>query len=375
MQQADFLRVIDKLNLASHSLILAPRAANADDLAAALALQSFLAKLEKEATIVSPGALPDKYNFLPKFDQIKDDLLISKNFVIDISTRRVQIDELSYKKKDDKLSIYIKPKKDQFTKDDVSFRTSDLPFDLIVCVGISSLDSLGEFYNKNTDLFFETPVINIDFRSSNENYGQFNLVDLSATSNSEIVFDLINSYESSLLDQEIATSLLTGIIAETNSFQHTRTTPAAFLKASQLVSLGANQREIISRLYKTKTLSFLKLWGRVLARLKQEPALSLVYSTTNASDIEKSGASVEEVRQIIKEMSFQLSFAKVFLFFAESGPTKIDVFALSTVPLNINQLFALFRPEVVGNITRFTINSNLPDAEQQVLQKLRETVL
>lgn len=374
MQQAEFVKVIEKLNQARNSLILTPRGSSADDLAAALALKEFLAKLDKEAVIVSPGT-SDKYNFLPKFDQIKTDLVVSKSFVIDVSTKRVQIDELSYKKEDDKLSIYIKPKQDQFSKDDVSFRTSDLPFDLIVCVGVASLDNLGEFYNKNTELFFETTVVNIDCKPANENYGQFNLIDLSATSNSEIVFDLINSYEISLLDQEIATSLLTGIIAETNSFQHSRTTPAAFHKASQLVNLGANQREIVGRLYKTKSLNFLKLWGRVLARLKQEPALSLVYSLASSSDIEKSGAIPEDVIQIIKEMSFQLSFAKIFLFLAESAVNQTDVFAVSLVPLNLNQLFASFKPEVIGGVTRFRIQADLTQAEQEVVQKLKEAVL
>ncbi|MBI4049209.1 MAG: hypothetical protein HY395_00100 [Candidatus Doudnabacteria bacterium] len=374
MQQSEFKSSIDQLNQANNVLILAPAAAHADDLAAALALQNFLTKLEKEATLVSPGALVEKYNFLPKFDQIKTDLMISKSFVIDISTKRAQIDELSYKKEDDKLSIYVKPKAEQFTKDDISFRTSSLPFNLIVCVGVTSLDSLGEFYSKNTDLFFETPVVNIDYKANNENYGQFNLVDLSATSNSEIIFDLINSYEISLLDQEIATVLLTGIIAETNSFQHSRTTPAAFLKASQLVSLGADQREIIGRLYKTKSMSFLKLWGRVLARLKQEPALSLVYSVANQSDIAKSNAVPDDIAQIIKEMSLQLSFAKTFLFLAEK-PGQTEVFVSSLLPVNLSQVFASFQPTVLGNVTHFILNTSPTEAEQRVLRLLRENVL
>ncbi|MBI2356017.1 MAG: hypothetical protein HYV13_02330 [Candidatus Doudnabacteria bacterium] len=375
MQQADFIRIVDRLNQASNILILTPHTASADDLAASLALRGFLTKLDKETTLVSPGALSEKYNFLPQFEQVRTDLQVSKNFIIDVSTKRVAIDELSYKKEEDKLSIFIKPKNDQFTKDDVSVRTSDLPFDLVILIGVSSLDSLGEFYSKNTELFFEAPVVNIDYKSTNENYGQFNLVDLSATSNSEIIFDLINSYESSMLDAEIATSLLTGIIAETNSFQHSRTTPSTFLKASQLVSLGANQREIIGRLFKTKTLSFLKLWGRVLARLKQEPAMSLVYSVANASDIQKSGAAAEDVRQIIKEMSFQLSFAKIFLFLAETSNHHIEVFAFSTVPLNLSQVFASFKPEVIGSVVRFEVNADLNQAEIEVLNKLKETVL
>src|SRR5258708_38228777 len=164
----------------------------------------------------------------------------------------------------------------------------------------------------------------MDFRASNKNYGQYNLVTLSATSCSEIVLDLINKFESSLIDENIATQLLTGIIAETNSFQHVRPTPQTFLKASQLVSLGAKQQEIINNLYKTKSLRLLKLWGRVFARLKQDADLSLAYSAINVNDLERSQTGASDFEAIIKEMATQLGFAKIFLFLKEepSGPTK-----------------------------------------------------
>ena len=94
MQPAELIRIIDQLNQANNILILAPPAANADDLAAALALQAFLIKLDKEVAVISPGAVSDKYSFLPKFEGIKSDLAVTKNFVIELSTKRVQIERV-----------------------------------------------------------------------------------------------------------------------------------------------------------------------------------------------------------------------------------------------------------------------------------------
>lgn len=366
-------QVIEKLSKSTNILIVTAPAASGDDLAAAAALKSFLSKLEKEVLVVALGGLNSNFSFLLGMEEARTELNVTKSFVVDISTKRIQIEELSYKKEADKLSVFIKPKQGQFTSEDVSFRTSNFPFDAIVCVGIASLDSLGEFYVRNTDLFFETPIINIDRSPANENYGQFNLVTLSATANSEIIFDLINNFESSLIDEHIATSLLTGIIVETNSFQHVRTTPAAFLKASQLVSLGADQPAIIGRLYKNKSLGFLKLWGRVLARIKQEPGLSLVYSMINGSDVAKSGATADDIGLIIKEMALQLSFAKTCFFLVEEAD-QVRCFAISHSPVNLNQLFLAYQPTPLGQAVRFEIKVSVSEAEQQILAKLKEAV-
>ncbi len=366
-------QVIEKLSKSTNILIVTAPAASGDDLAAAAALKSFLSKLEKEVLVVALGGLNSNFSFLPGMEEARTELNVTKSFVVDISTKRIQIEELSYKKEADKLSVFIKPKQGQFTSEDVSFRTSNFPFDAIVCVGIASLDSLGEFYVRNTDLFFETPIINIDRSPANENYGQFNLVTLSATANSEIIFDLINNFESSLIDEHIATSLLTGIIVETNSFQHVRTTPAAFLKASQLVSLGADQPAIIGRLYKNKSLGFLKLWGRVLARIKQEPGLSLVYSMINSSDVAKSGATADDIGLIIKEMALQLSFAKTCFFLVEEAD-QVRCFAISHSPVNLNQLFLAYQPTPLGQAVRFEMKVSVSEAEQQILAKLKEAV-
>jgi nanoRNase/pAp phosphatase (c-di-AMP/oligoRNAs hydrolase) len=354
------------------SVLIIGNGMNGDSVAGSLALRSFLKKMEKDAVLLIPGSVSDRFRFLPQVDAIEHRIDLTKSFVIDLSTKKSSLAELSYKKEVGRLSIYLKPSSGEFTSSDVTFRTSNLPYDLVILVGISSLEQLGEFYSKYTELFFDVPMINLDFRASNENYGQYNLVNLSATSVSEIVLDLINKFEASLIDESIATQLLTGIIAETNSFQHIRTTPQTFLKASQLVNLGAKQQEIISHLYKTKTLGLLKLWGRVLARLKQDSQLSAAISAINQSDLEKSGASSEDTDMIIKEMVAQLGFAKIFLFLKEESENLSTVYAHSNLPINLINLFKQYNLEILGPGTiKFAVSANVLTAEKQLTESLK----
>jgi nanoRNase/pAp phosphatase (c-di-AMP/oligoRNAs hydrolase) len=198
---------------------------------------------------------------------------------------------------------------------------------------------------------------------------------MTATSCSEVVLDLINKFEASLIDEDIATQLLAGIISETNSFQHVRTTPQTFLKASQLVSLGAKQQEIVSHLFKTKSLGLLKLWGRVLARLRQDFDNLLVYSAVNESDMAKAGASEEDASVIIKEMVSQLTFAKIFLFLKQEGPNQTAVFCHTQIPLNLGLIFDQFQPQDLSpQAVKFMVAEELGSAEKRVLDILRTEV-
>lgn len=362
---------INRLATATSVLILVP-GSSGDGLAAGLALRAFLRKLDKDAVVLGLETVAEKFHFLPHVSEVLADVDLTKSFVIDVSAKRTAVSELTYKKEDDKLSIFLKPASGSLSEQDISFRTSSFPYDLVVVLGVGSFEQLGNFYASHTDLFFETPVLNIDFRATNENYGQINLVNLSATSCSEIVLDLINEFEVSLLDDIIATQLLAGIIAETNSFQHIRTTPQTFIKASQLVSLGAKQQEIIGNLYKTKSLGLLKLWGRVLARLNQEESIGLVHSAVNTNDIIRSGANMNDVENIIKEMGAQLTFAKLFVFFAEVSPTQTSAYILSHLPFNLPEMFADLNPKPLnGQGITMTINEGLAQAEELVIGKLK----
>jgi phosphoesterase RecJ-like protein len=366
--------IISKLSQATNVLIIMS-GANPDSLAASLALAGFLKKIEKQTELLSVSPKFQPLEFLTGFAAVRLDLDPVKSFVIDLSTKQTAIEELSYKKEDERLSIFIKPKRGSFGPEDVTFRSSSFPYDLLVLVGVDSLENLGEVYSRNTELFFETPILNIDFRATNESYGQLNLINLSATSNSEIVYDLISQFEAGLIDAPMATQLLSGIISETDSFQHVRTTPQTFLKASQLVSLGANQQEIISKLYKSKSLGLLKLWGRVLARLRQDPALPLVYSSITANDLAQAQASSSDAEQIIGQMIAQLGFAKLFLFLKEEMAGQCTGYFYSALPLDAKTMLKRFGPHLAtADALKFTVPAPLEEAQQQVLEILRQEI-
>lgn len=377
MRNGEVQQIFDSINKAKKILLVLPSAPNGDGLGAGLALFDFLRKLEKEPEIISENADVEMFGFLPHIKELKKKIQISQSFVISVNTDSAKLDELSYEVKDDRVDIFLKPKSGAFSEKNVKFGRARFPYDLIITLDAPALDNLGRIYEENTDLFFETTVINIDHHPNNEHYGEINFVDLTATSSSELVATLIEEFEEGLIDEDIATNLLLGIIVETNSFQHVKTTPKAFQRASQLISAGADQQKIVRELYKTKNISLLKLWGRALARIRELPELSMTYSLVGLSDLQKSGAGKADVFLALKELSASLSESKIVLLLAETAPGEVaGYFYLHPSVKSQIIVSALSAAMLNGSYGSFTLaGKTLLEAEKEVISKLRNLKL
>ena len=365
-------QVIESINKAHRILVVIPQNPNGDTLGAGLGLLHFFKKLEKEAELVTSANDVSSFSFLPGIGLLKRQLSSPQGFVISVSSKNASLDELSYEQQADRIDIFLKPKTGQFTPQDVSFRSGNFAYDLLFTAGAPSLDHLGEVYEKNTDLFFEVPVINIDHHANNEYFGEINLVDLAATSTSEIVSLLIENFEQGLIDESIATSLLTGIITETNSFQHAKTTPRAFLKASNLIAAGGRHQDIIRELYKTKSIPLLKLWGRALARLTEVPEYGLTYSLLNNQDLAKTESGPIEIYGVMKELIANLSGRKIVLLLAETEPARVTGYFYLHPSVKPEIVTAAFNGKMLnGFLGSFSVeNKALLEVEKEVLEKL-----
>ncbi len=373
MQTQEQQKLFEIIANSSRILVALPANPNGDTLGSSLALAEFLRKLNKEADVYCQKGDFGNLSFLPGIEQVRHDIILPKSFVITVGTEHAKLDELSYDIAPEKINIYLKPKKGNFLPDDVSFSSEVAGYNLIVCVDTPSLELLGELYEKNAELFFQTPKVNIDNHINNENYGNINLVDVTAASTSEILLGLLKNYEASLIDENIATNLLAGIIAETNSFQHNKTTPSSFTSASELIAYGARQQEIIKHLFKTKELPVLKLWGRAMARIKTLPEFNSIFSVVGIQDIEKSGAGEADLLKVAEDFAVNIQDAKLVFFIAERSQG-VEMFISSNPNIKLKELMQHFGGAVVGdNLVRaFIPNQPIITVEALLLETLQK---
>ncbi len=335
-----FQQIFDQLTKANKVLIALPSTLTTDNTASALGLLLFLRKLNKDVDVVSSGVLPQNLKFLPQVDLIKPGLQSSKAMVISVDISKKPVDEISYEPKGDKLNIFLKSKTQEFVPEDVSFFSEKTPYQVAIILDSQGLEGLGKLFEDNADVFFHTPKINIDNKASNEYYGAINFIDINATSISEMLADLFGTFEQQLIDEDIATCLLAGIITKTNSFQYVQTTPKAFLKASELISLGGRQQEVIKHLFKTKPLPLLRLWGRALARLKTLDGT--IYSLLSLSDFEKSESGENELPQVLKEFLENTSGYKIIALLSEQSGGGVKILLATHPQISLQDLGTKF---------------------------------
>lgn len=366
-------QVLERLRTAERPLIAFRKDWNPDAAASAVALASVLTGLGKRPEIACDGFAPgERLAFLPGAMRVRPELAGMRRFVISIDTSKQKVGELSYESKDGALHIYLTPKAGSLDVRHVTMRSAEYHHDLIVTVDTPDLASLGGLRDQAPEFFFQTPIVNIDHDAGNESYGQTNLVDPTAVSTSEIVYGLAKELGRPL-DEELATALLTGIVAKTRSFKAGGVTPRALVAASEFVAAGARREQVVASLYRTKTVPTLRLWGRALARMKSEPSLKLVWTVLTKQDFVLAGAAESALPDVIDDLIVNAPEAETIALLYEHGEGEICCLLRSDARRDADRLMAPWGGE--GGRTQmrcFLKGKPMVEAEKEVLARLRE---
>ncbi|WP_330388974.1 DHH family phosphoesterase [Tepidibacter thalassicus] len=111
-------------------------------------------------------------------------------------------------------------------------------------------------------------LINIDHHKSNDNYGDLNYVDPTASSTCEIIYDLLMRIDNKIIDKKIGNCLYTGLITDTGNFMYSNTNPSSFIMASNLLKLDIDKQGIIKNIYQNNPLNYVKILGDALNTLE-----------------------------------------------------------------------------------------------------------
>ena len=127
-------------------------------------------------------------------------------------------------------------------------------------------------------------IINFDHHFTNTQFGDYNFVQTSAASTTEVLYNYF-SYLNILTDATMATALLTGLMTDTGNFSNPATSESALRTGSELMRAGGNYTAILNYTYRNKSTDALKLWGIALSRLIIKKELDLAYTVLLRSDM------------------------------------------------------------------------------------------
>ncbi|MEA2088717.1 MAG: DHH family phosphoesterase [Patescibacteria group bacterium] len=370
-------QIFAAIEKSSNILIIFRKNYNGDTIGSALSLSYFLQSIGKPVDVICDDfKIKDKFNFLPYIEDIKSGFQQDKKFVISLDTSKIEVDSLRYERKENSLDIIIEPKSGYFSKNDITAKEPELKYDLIFTINSPDLESLGKIFENHANFFYNTTIINIDHLPNNERFGQINLVELTASSTAEIIFFLLKKDKNdSKINEKIADLLLAGIIDSTNSFKSMSVTAKTLTVVAELIALGANREKIIENLHQVYSVDNLKLWGRILARLKEDVSGKLVWSLVTNEDFVKTNTNESYLRGVIDDLIINMPTVKLAVLFFQDADNKIKVILKDKDKIDLLSILSAYCPrEDNGMVVLTTSRKHLLEAEKEMVEKLKSVL-
>ncbi|MFH1428564.1 MAG: DHH family phosphoesterase [Candidatus Margulisiibacteriota bacterium] len=211
-----------------------------DAIGSAIALKLALKQINIHSDIYCLSKLPLVYNFLPEFNEVKQQALPDKNEA-----------------------------------------------------GIISIDccapkQVGSDLNVN---------INIDHHIGNSYFGEQNYVILEAAAVGEIIFDIIR-YLKLEITPEIAECLYVSISTDTGHFKYANTTGKTFRICSDLVGAGVNPSKIANLLYEQEDFTAVQAIGRGLSEMKQAEKGRIIWGSIEGCLVMGAKSLIDVIREV-----------------------------------------------------------------------------
>ncbi len=241
-------QIVESIRGHSNILITVSTDPSVDELSAALGLTILLNNIDKRATAIMSGAIPPAITFLEPdktFESTADSL---RDFIIALDKEKA--DHLRYKVEGDAVKIFITPYRTTLSEKDLEFSQGDYNVELVIALGVKDQDHLDKGLTAHGKILHDATMATITVGGQKSSLGSIAWHDEAAGSLSEMVVSLADALKTdkSLLDQQVATAFLTGIVSATDRFSNDRTSSQVMTMAAQLMAAGANQQLIAAKL-------------------------------------------------------------------------------------------------------------------------------
>jgi phosphoesterase RecJ-like protein len=194
------------------------------------------------------------------------------------------------------------------------------------------------------------------------------LVDPSASSTGELVFELLNRLGVDLTES-IAVNLYVAIATDTGMFAFDNTSKYALQVASRLVAAGARPWDVFSRLYMERSPAWARLLGLALARMEYHFGGWMGLMMVTADMLAESGALMEDTDGFV-EYPRRVAGVELAALFREHGDGSVKVSLRSRGGFNAAAVAQLFGGGGHFQAAGFSLSGSLADVKARVLDEI-----
>lgn len=240
-------QIAERIKQANNILVTVSNNPSVDQLAACIGLTLLLNKMDKHATAVFSGQVPSTIEFLQPEKTIETNTDSLQDFIISLDKDKA--DKLRYKVEDQVVRIFITPYKTSLSEKDLIFSQGDFNVEVVMALGVKDRSQLDAAITAHGRILHDATVVSVNAgKDKAAELGQINWQDPTASSLSEMLVSISEAFGAGLIDNQMATAFLTGIVAETARFSNAKTSPKVMTMSAQLMAAGANQQLIVSKL-------------------------------------------------------------------------------------------------------------------------------
>ncbi|HEU4718646.1 MAG TPA: DHH family phosphoesterase, partial [Bacteroidia bacterium] len=159
--------------------------------------------------------------------------------------------------------------------------------EIVFCLDFNDLRRLNDL--GKTIAALPVPKVMIDHHPAPEDFAEYVLHKVSASSTAELIHEfIVADGGAKLIDRDIANCLYTGIMTDTGSFRFPSTSPKTMRVAAQLLEAGAEGALNHNRIYDDNTEDRLRLLGFSLSeKLAVMPELHTAFFTLTEAEQER----------------------------------------------------------------------------------------
>lgn len=237
----------ERIRQANDILVTVSANPSVDQLAACIGMSLLLTKLGKHSTAIFSGTVPSTLEFLQPEKTIEHNIDNLRDFIISLDKSKA--DKLHFKVEDNVVRIYITPYKTALGQKDLTYSQGEYNVEVVLALGVQNRGQVDTALSAHGRILHDATIIAVTAGAGKpSDVGQINWQDPTASSLCEMMMSISESFGSGLIDAQMATAFLTGIVAETERFRNNKTSPRVMTMSAQLMAAGANQQLIASKL-------------------------------------------------------------------------------------------------------------------------------
>jgi len=239
----------------------------------------------------------------------------------------------------------------------------------VVALDAGDLSRLG----KRVEIFNNAEItINIDHHNTNDQFAQYNFVNVTSSSVGEILYQLIKMMGIEF-DTDIATCLYVAISTDTGGFRYSNTTSVTHQIAGDLLNSGVNVAEVSQEIFDTVSYEKVMLMGAAINSLELFENGRIAFITISDDVMKSTGAKEEECDGIVN-IGRNIRGVEVAVMVRSRTDGEVKVNLRSNSYVDVSEIAKRYSGGGHKRAAGCTVKGNSEDIKSKLLDDIRKVL-